>query len=83
MPIAFATSIGFTAPLMTTLIANFILKEEVGVKRWVAMFFGYGGVLVMVRPGFVDIEPAMWMALLANVLASASIITINQLTKTE
>ena len=40
LPIADAIAIAFAAPLLTTLLAVFCLRERVGLHRWVAMFFG-------------------------------------------
>ena len=38
------------APLVVTLGAVFVLKEQVGVRRWVAMTIGFFGVLLILRP---------------------------------
>ena len=51
LPIAEATTIGFTAPLFITALSGPILGEKVGVHRWLAVFIGLIGVLVIVRPG--------------------------------
>jgi drug/metabolite transporter (DMT)-like permease len=83
LPLAFATSIGFTAPLMTTLLAIIFLHERVTTGRWIALFVGYAGVLVMVRPGFVEFKLAVGVALLANIFASGAIISLKDLTKTD
>ena len=50
LPIADAIAIAFAAPLLTTLLAVFCLRERVGLHRWVAIFFGFIGVLIIVQP---------------------------------
>jgi drug/metabolite transporter (DMT)-like permease len=51
LPIAEATTIGFTAPLFITALSGPILREKVGIHRWLAVVIGLVGVLVIVRPG--------------------------------
>ena len=51
MPIANATAILQTVPLATTAAAAMILREQVGIRRWAAIAFGFAGVLLIVRPG--------------------------------
>ncbi len=83
LPLAFATSIGFTAPLMTTLLAILLLQDKVGPSTWLALGVGYAGVLIMIRPGFTDFNPAVWIAILANFFASSALISMKKLTHTE
>ncbi|MGI9479038.1 MAG: DMT family transporter [Hyphomicrobiaceae bacterium] len=51
LPLADATALGFSRALFTTLFAILFLKEAVGGRRWMAILFGFLGVLVMLRPG--------------------------------
>ena len=50
LPIADAIAIAFAAPLLTTLLAVFCLRERVGLHRWIAIFFGFIGVIIIVQP---------------------------------
>ena len=50
LPIADAIAIAFAAPLLTTLLAVFCLRERVGLHRWAAIFFGFIGVIIIVQP---------------------------------
>ena len=50
MPIANATAILQVVPLSVTLAAALVLGESVGWRRYVAIGFGFAGVLVVVRP---------------------------------
>lgn len=66
MRLADAVAIAFSAPLVITVLSVIFLGEKVGLKRWLAIFGGFAGVLVIVRPGAGVFEPA---ALLAVVCA--------------
>ena len=51
LPLAEIEAIRFSVPLMITLLSVLILNEEVGLHRWLALFVGFIGVLLIVRPG--------------------------------
>ncbi len=51
MPLADATAIFETAPLIVTALAALVLRETVGPRRWTAVLIGFVGALVIVRPG--------------------------------
>lgn len=51
LPLADVTAIGFTTPLFATILAILFLGETVRWRRWTATLIGFGGVLIMLRPG--------------------------------
>ena len=51
LPLADVSSISFASIMIITILAIFILGEKVGVRRWIAIFFGFIGVLIVFRPG--------------------------------
>ncbi|HEX8937152.1 MAG TPA: DMT family transporter [Sphingomicrobium sp.] len=51
LPLAEATSIGFSVPIFATLLAALVLGEATGRWRWSAVMIGFVGVLVIVQPG--------------------------------
>lgn len=51
MPVAETTAISFIAPLVVLLIARPLLGERIGAIGWCAAIVGFGGVLLIVRPG--------------------------------
>jgi drug/metabolite transporter (DMT)-like permease len=67
MPLADATAIFETSPLIVTALAALILRETVGLRRWMAVFIGFIGALVIVRPGG---DVFGWVALLPLVTAT-------------
>ncbi len=52
-------TIMFLAPLMVALAAGPLLGEWVGARRLIAIVAGFGGILIVVRPGFADVPPAL------------------------
>ena len=52
MPLATATSLFFASPFLMTIFAIFILKEEVGLRRWLAVIIGFIGIYVILNPDF-------------------------------
>lgn len=51
LPLADAVAINFVAPLLVTAFSIPILGEHVGIRRWAAILIGFGGVLLIIRPG--------------------------------
>lgn len=83
LPLAFATSIGFSGPLMTTLFAIFFLQEEVGFKKWIFILLGYTGVIMILHPIQMMFSSVVLILLAANLLASLAIINRKILLRTD
>ena len=52
LPLATVVSITFAAPIFTTIFSIFLLKEKVGIYRWLAVLVGFVGIIVITQPGF-------------------------------
>lgn len=52
IPLAEASSVFYTAPLLAVVFSIPILNEQVGIKRWTAVIVGLIGTLIVIRPGF-------------------------------
>jgi drug/metabolite transporter (DMT)-like permease len=50
LPLADAIAVTFAGPVILTALAPLVLSETVGWRRWLAVFIGFVGVIVMVRP---------------------------------
>lgn len=83
LPIAEATAMAFTRPLIMTLFAVLFLGEVVRWRRWTAVGVGFLGVLVMARPDNPALAPMMLVALASNAFACASSVVVKKLTATE
>ena len=68
LPLADAIAITFAGPLFVTALASPLLGEDVGWRRWLAVFIGLFGVLVMIRP---TSEAVQWAALFPLVASLA------------
>ncbi len=53
-----ALTLAFVAPLVTTALSPFLLNEKVGYRRWTAVLVGFFGILVVIRPGIIEINLA-------------------------
>jgi len=62
-----ALSIIFTFPFIVAIISGPMLGEWIGWRRWAAICFGFGGVLLITRPGFGGMHPAALFALAATI----------------
>jgi drug/metabolite transporter (DMT)-like permease len=51
LPLADAVAIHFIAPILITAFSIPILKEQVGWRRWAAIFVGFIGAIIIIRPG--------------------------------
>jgi len=58
-----ALTLAFVAPLITTLLSPIFLGEKVGFRRWSAVTVGFIGILIVVRPGFIEFNLASFAAL--------------------
>jgi drug/metabolite transporter (DMT)-like permease len=76
-----AAAIGFTTPLFTTLLAIIFLGEVIRFHRITALIIGFIGILVVIRPGFVTIEPGVLWLLSAAISFSFVLIIVKKLTK--
>ena len=61
--LAKALTLAFIAPLVVTAFSPIFLGEKVGFKRWSAVIIGFIGSMVVIRPGFVEINLASLAAL--------------------
>jgi drug/metabolite transporter (DMT)-like permease len=70
LQLAQVAAISFTIPLLVCALSVPLLGEHVGLRRWLAVVIGFGGVLVIMRPGTESFHWAM-MASLFNALLGA------------
>ena len=72
LPLATLSALGFTGPIFVTLGAVIFLRETVHWRRWLGVAVGFVGMLVIVRPGLVELNPGIIMMLLAVPLIAGS-----------
>ena len=74
LPIEKLTAISFVVPLIVTILAVFFLGEKIYIYRTLALILGFSGMLVIIRPGFVEISIGVYMVLFSALLWSINII---------
>jgi drug/metabolite transporter (DMT)-like permease len=61
MPLAEATAIGFTTPMITAILSAIFLKERTRASTWLASLAAFAGVLIILRPNIAELG---WVALM-------------------
>ena len=77
LPLQDVTGLMFTSPLFTVLFVVLFLGERPGIRRWAALLIGFGGVMIIIRPGFQELT---WAAI-GVVVTSCAYALINVSTK--
>ncbi len=79
LPLADVSSISFASIMIITILAIFILGEKVGPRRWIAIFIGFIGVLIVFRPGTTLFSFYSLLPLIGAVALSFAVITMKKL----
>jgi len=89
MPLADATAIQFTSPILTALLAPLVLGERTHRTTWIATLLAFTGVLVVLRPNVAEIGLAAffpvgaafgmsWLMMLNRMTAGAAPVMVMQ-----
>jgi drug/metabolite transporter (DMT)-like permease len=82
-PLALVTALNFTAPLFTALLAILLLGEKVGRARVTALLVGFGGTLVILRPGFEAVSVGALLVLISSLAWASTLTAIKELGRDE
>lgn len=82
-PLAKVTALSFTAPIFVAILSVFVLGERFRMRRWLAIFAGFAGMLLILRPGLTVVETGALMALAASSLWAVALIMVKVLSRTE
>jgi drug/metabolite transporter (DMT)-like permease len=83
LPLAMVFALEFTMPAWTALLAVWLLHERLTPSRIGVVVLGLIGVLVILRPGIANFNPAALLVLVAAFGYAITMITTKQLTMTE
>ena len=83
LPLAESTALMFTMPLFIIVLSILFLGERVGWRRTTATMMGFGGVLLMLRPGSGTLDIALLVPLAIGLIDGTITLVVKQLTKTE
>jgi drug/metabolite transporter (DMT)-like permease len=83
LALADAVLLNFTAPLFIPFVAMLWLGERPGLRVWAAIVIGFGGVLLMLRPGSGLYAWAALSGLASGAFASVAMVSLRKLSATE
>jgi drug/metabolite transporter (DMT)-like permease len=83
LPLAMVFALEFTMPAWTALLAVWLLHERMTASRMGVVVMGLTGVLVILRPGIADFNPAAFLVLAAAFGFAITMIATKKLTMTE
>lgn len=83
LPLADIAAIRNSGPLMITLLSVLWLGEKVGLRRWIALFVGFLGVLLIVKPGSASFNLGSMFALSATLFYALSVMITRKLQTTD
>jgi drug/metabolite transporter (DMT)-like permease len=83
LPLALVTAIVFASPIFVVAFSHFLLSENVGPRRWLAVLAGFGGVLIIVRPGGASFEWVLVVPVIAAMASGLGDTVTRALSKTE
>ncbi|MCH8862076.1 MAG: DMT family transporter [Proteobacteria bacterium] len=83
VPLADLVAITYAAPVFATLGAVVMLGERIRMRRIMSTFFGFLGVMIVLRPGVEALTPGVMIGLFGSIAIAGSLLTIKTLTATE
>ena len=83
MPIAEVTALGYAAPLFVIAGAGLVLKERVGLRRWIAVGVGLAGALIILKPGASALTAVAAVALLSAAFNGVGHLVVKVLARTD
>ncbi len=79
LPMADYYGISFCSPFLTLILSVFLLKEHIGMRRWVAVAVGFVGVMIIAGPEYEKFGVGVFLALSAALFVALSIITVRKI----
>ncbi len=81
LPLEKMTAIHFIVPIIVTILAVIFLKEKIYLYRSIALVMGFLGMLIILRPGIIDVSIGIYMALISSLIWSVVIILTKKVSK--
>ena len=78
-----AAALTFAVPLYATILSIIILKEVIKIHRTIGLVFGFIGILIVLRPGFIELEIGSLIIITATFMFAFVIIIVKYLTRTD
>ncbi len=81
LPLAEATGLNYSTPMLVTLMAGWVLRERISRPRWLFVAVGFAGTMLILRPGGAILHVAALFALGAAALNATFQILTRRLAK--
>ncbi len=81
IPLADAITFSRTAPIFTAILAFFFLKEHMGWKAWLAVFIGFIGIVLVMKPSGLMLSKTDLFGLFSGLGAALAYTSVRELNK--
>lgn len=75
LPLADAMTYWLAAPIYVAALSPLVLGEQVGWRRWTAIFIGFCGVMIALQPSTATLTPAAIVSILGSLAFAVMLIT--------
>ncbi len=82
-PLATVTALSFTAPVFMAVLSVLFLGERFQIYRWLAIAFGFAGMLIILRPGIIPLDTGALLVTGSALLWAVAMMQIKILSRTD
>ena len=83
IPLDQIKAIGFLSPILVVILSVIFLKERIYLIRTFSLILGFMGVIIILRPGIIEISIGAYMVLTSTLLWSTVIIITKYMSKSD
>jgi len=83
LPLAEAVALSFLSVIFASIGASLVLKERMRLRRWTAIGLGFIGALLILRPGFREINLGTALVLVATITWGTNVVIVKILSRTD
>ena len=83
LPLADISALSFTTPLFVALMAIPFLGERLGPRRIASLVIGFGGALIIIRPGFEAVNIGAVLTIVSVAAWAVAVVAIKILSRTD
>ena len=83
IPLDQIKAIGFLSPILVVILSVIFLKERIYLIRTFSLILGFIGVIIILRPGIIEISIGAYMVLTSTLLWSTVIIITKYMSKSD
>tara|TARA_B100001057_G_scaffold353629_1_gene355522 strand:+ start:132 stop:1040 length:909 start_codon:yes stop_codon:yes gene_type:complete len=79
LPIVTVTSINFTTPTIAMILTSLLYKDKVSEQGWLALFLGFSGAMIILRPDVTGIDFDALVVLVGSFLAACTNLAVRRM----